>query len=223
MEFRAVIFDFDGTLASLSIDFAKMRLSVAALAEAFLGGPPEPSRLPVLEWLEELASEVSGLDRAQGLELRSRGLLTITAMEMDAAREGRLFAFTRPMLRDLRRSGVPTAVITRNCTAAVRRVFPEITDNCDVFLAREDVARVKPHPGHALEALQRMGIGPDGVLLVGDHPMDVETARRAGLVAGAVASGGSDLETLSHAIPDFLAEDCGALMRQLGLWTGENS
>lgn len=54
--------------------------------------------------------------------------------------------------------------------------------------------------------------------MVGDHPLDVETARRAGTLSGAVASGRIGLEELSLAMPDFAAEDCPELLRQLGLF-----
>nr|HMM39568.1 hypothetical protein [Desulfovibrio sp.] len=51
-------------------------------------------------------------------------------------------------------------------------------------------------------------------------PLDVETARRAGMLAGAVASGRVGLEELSLAAPDFVAENCALLLTQLGLLDG---
>jgi phosphoglycolate phosphatase len=213
----AIVFDFDGTLAELVIDFNRMRTAIAALAEAFLGERPETNGQPVLEWLDELVEEVGAFDADLGRQLRSRGLLTITAMELDAAARGRLFDFTRPLLAELKARGLATAIVTRNCTAAVRRVFPDVAQCCDVFLPREDAPRVKPDPAHVLLALERLGVAPEKALMVGDHPLDVETARRAGTLAGAVASGRVDLEALSLAAPDFAAEDCPGLLRGLGL------
>ncbi len=218
MSIRAIVFDFDGTLAELVIDFERMRRSIAALGEAFLGERPESNGQPVLEWLDELVDEVGAFDADLGRQLRTRGLLTITAMELDAAAQGRLFEFTRPVLAGLRARGLATAIVTRNCTAAVRRVFPDVAACCDVFLPREDAPRVKPDPAHLLLALERLGVAPEQALMVGDHPLDVETARRAGTLAGAVASGRIGLEELSLAAPDFAAEDCPELLRQLGLF-----
>jgi phosphoglycolate phosphatase len=171
----------------------------------------------VLEWRDERGDEVGAFDADLGRQLRSRGLLTITAMELDAAARGRLFDFTRPLLAELKARGLATAIVTRNCTAAVRRVFPDVAQCCDVFLPREDAPRVKPDPAHVLLALERLGVAPEKALMVGDHPLDVETARRAGTLAGAVASGRVDLEALSLAAPDFAAEDCPGLLRGLGL------
>lgn len=212
---RALLFDFDGTLSRLTIDFALLRRKIAALAEPFLGEAPEPSELPVLEWLDELAAEIREFDEDLSREFHTRGRLVIQATELDAAREARLFPFTRPLLAELRAGGVKTGILTRNSTAAVKAVFPDVASCCDAFMAREDAPRVKPDPAHALALLARLEVEPGRALLVGDHPLDIRTARNAGLRAAAVTSGHADSETLSGAAPDYLAEDCPALMDRL--------
>jgi len=84
-----------------------------------------------------------------------------------------------------------------------------------VVLTREDVAAVKPDPSHLLAALGAIGAGPEESLMVGDHPQDVLTARRAGTLAAAVASGGTDREELARSKPDFLEDDAGKLLEEL--------
>jgi len=213
--FQALLFDFDGTLARLTIDFARLRRKITALAEPFLGEEPEPSELPVLEWLDELACEIREFDEDLSREFHTRGRLVIQATELDAAREAELFPYTRPLLAGLRQSGVKTGILTRNSTAAVKTVFPDVLACCDAFLAREDVPNVKPHPDHALTLLECLGVRPEHALLVGDHPLDIETARRAGLHAAGVQSGHADHAALAAAAPDYLAQDCLALLGQL--------
>jgi len=212
---HALLFDFDGTLSRLTIDFALLRRKITALAEPFLGEAPAPSELPVLEWLDELAAEIREFDENLGREFHTRGRLVIQATELDAAREARLFPFTRPLLAELRGAGIRTGILTRNSTAAVRAVFPDVLACCDAFMAREDALRVKPDPAHALALLQRLNVAPERALLVGDHPLDIRAARNAGLRAAAVASGHSDREALSGAAPDYLAGDCPELVVQL--------
>lgn len=213
---QAVLFDFDGTLSRLTIDFVRMRRKIAALAEAFLGEEPEPSELPILEWMDELALEIDEFDPELGPQFKSRGRMVIVATELDAAREAELFPFTRPLLTTLRGCGIKTGIITRNSTAAVKVVFPDVVDCCDAFVAREDTTRVKPHPDHALTVLARLAVAPERAVLVGDHPLDVETARRAGLFSAAVVSGHAGRGELANAAPDWLAEDCSELMELLG-------
>lgn len=212
---HALLFDFDGTLSRLTIDFSRLRRKITALAEGFLGEEPEPSELPVLEWLDELAAEIAEFDEDLGRQFHTRGRLVVQATELDAAREAELFPFTRPMLAELRAAGIKTGILTRNSTAAVKAVFPDVTACCDAFMAREDTPRVKPHPDHALALLGRLGVAPQAALLVGDHPIDIETARRAGLFAGAVVSGHATREMLAAAGPDYLAGDCPELVGML--------
>ena len=138
-------------------------------------------------------------------------------MELKAAAKGRLFAHTRPLLARLREHGLKLGVITRNCTPAVGQVFPDAAEHVDCVLPREAVARVKPDPEHLLAALARLSVEPGQSLMVGDHPMDIETGRRAGTLTAGVAGGNITLDGLRRAGPDFAAPDCAALFEVPGL------
>lgn len=212
---RALVFDFDGTLARLTIDFELMKRRIASLAAVFLPHRPQPNSVPALEWLEELAARVAETDKGLAREFHCRARLAITAMELDAAREAELFVGTRPMLEGLARRGLACAVITRNSTAAVKVVFPDIHEHCRAFIAREDAPRVKPHPEHLLSALDRLAVDPGRALMVGDHPMDIETAKRAGTLSAGVASGRVGESALLEAGADFVAPDCAGLVQML--------
>lgn len=213
---RALVFDFDGTLAVLNLDFALMKRRLAALAEVFLEEAVSPDGLPALEWVDHLAGLVlarSGRDLS--LEFHTRCRFLIMDMEIKAATQGRLFPSTRPMLAALRGRGLRTAVVTRNCGPAVSTVFPDIMDSVDCLVARESAPRVKPDPAHLLAALDRLGAAPGEALMVGDHPMDVLVGQRAGTVTAAVASGRLSLDELREPGPDFLAKDCASLVDML--------
>jgi phosphoglycolate phosphatase len=211
----AIIFDFDGTLADVPLDFDRMKIKIAALGEVFLEERPVPNSKPALEWLEELVQQAMEWDEDEGKEFRSRGQLVITAMEMDAAREGKLFEFTRPMFKMLRERGVSIGVITRNITPAVKIVFPDIEEMTQAFIPREDAKSVKPDPAHLFQALEIVGAEPSRTLMVGDHPMDVQTGKNGGTLSAAVTSGHIDAAGFAAFEPDFIASDVGALMLQL--------
>lgn len=211
----AIIFDFDGTLADVPLDFDLMKTKIAALGEVFLEERPVPNSKPALEWLEELVQQAMEWDEDEGKEFRTRGQLVITAMELDAARDGKLFDFTRPTLDRLHASGIASGVITRNISAAVKVVFPDIEACTRVFIPREDAARVKPDPDHLLRALKAVGAAPEKSLMVGDHPMDIQTARNAGTLSAAVTTGRMEAADFASLSPDFIASDVGALMAEL--------
>jgi phosphoglycolate phosphatase len=209
---RAVVFDFDGTLARPALDFPLMKRRIATLAQGYLGRPAEPGQTPALEWIEALAKN---LDVAQAESFRGQAHSLILSMEEEAASRTSLFEFVRPALKRLRSRGITPAVITRNNRQAVAAVFPDAENFISVLLTREDVDAVKPDPAHLLAALRAVGVGPSEALMVGDHPSDVLTARRAGAFAGAVASGGTPMEELLRDGPDFFAPDVGQLLRSL--------
>lgn len=212
------MFDFDGTLAELHLDFALMKSRLASLAEHFLGELEQPP-LRVLEWLEVLRAEVDRrIPHRRGAFVDQADRL-VQEMELDAACRGSLFPFTRSMLRDLQLQGIKAAVITRNCEEAVRLVFPDIDHYCGGFLARDHVPRVKPDPDHLLRVLERLACDVEGALMVGDHPLDIETGRAAGAFTAGVASGRISREELARAGADWVASDCSALMEQLGIRT----
>jgi phosphoglycolate phosphatase len=215
LKLDAIIFDFDGTLADVPLDFDFMKTKIAALGEVFMDERPVPDGTPALEWLEKLSARVMERDRAEGMEFLSRGRLVIAAMELDAARDGCLYEFTRPVLDDLRARGVAAGVISRNISAAIKKVFPDIEDHLRVFLPRESSDRLKPDPAHLLRALERIDVPPERALMVGDHPMDVETGKRAGTLAAGVTTGRIGAEGFAHLAPDFVATDVAALMSEL--------
>ncbi|HEU6437381.1 MAG TPA: HAD family hydrolase [Nitratidesulfovibrio sp.] len=237
---RAVVFDFDGTLAAPTLDFDVMRRAVAdamrvhlephpaprpTSAPAHVPAPPDRPDLPVMEWIAHVTAllEVHGRP-ADAAALHADAHAAIRRVEVEAAARGSLFPFTRPMLAGLAAIDVSVAIVTRNCPEAVRAVFPDVDALCPCLLTRDDVPRVKPDPDHLLRALDALGRSPGEALMVGDHPMDIVTGHRAGTLTAGVASGESPAHALHEAGAHVVADDCAALMVRLGLtWTNPDA
>lgn len=211
----AVIFDFDGTLAELRIDFTAMKQQLAGLAADYFSPAPLPPPIPALEWLTELAARLRAADPRAASEFVERAGELIVDIEMAAARRGSLFSFTRSMLRHLRRTHIGSAIITRNCEQAVRMVFPDLDEYCSAFLAREHVPRVKPDPDHLRRAMNLIGARPETTLMVGDHPLDIRTGRSAGVWTAGVFSGNATRHDLWRSGAHWTARDCGELLELL--------
>ena len=212
---RAVVFDFDGVFAESAIDFEAMRQGIAEIAAEYFSQGPGSGSLRALEWMESLGERLAGTNPAGAAEFRQRCFEMIEAMEMEAAARAGLFPFVRPMLRDMARDGIGAAVITRNCARAVATVFPDAQEYCRCLLARDHVERVKPDPDHLLRALEVLGCPPEQCLMVGDHPLDIETGRRAGTRTAGVAGGRNSEEELRRHGADVTAPDCRILMDRL--------
>ncbi len=212
---KSVVFDFDGTLAELKLNFGEMKRRLSVLALEYNRCAISDPLIPALEWVEKLAAEVRLTNEAAAEELIRRAFGLIEEMEVRAAAEGCLFPFTRRLLEGLRRKRIKVAVVTRNCEKAVRIVFPDVESYCAAFLAREHVPRVKPDPDHLLRALQRIGASPDTALMVGDHPIDMQTGHRAGIRTAGVSSGNVSQEELARSGACWTARNCCELMEVL--------
>lgn len=214
--YRAVVFDFDGTLAHLNLDFERMRSGVAELALEFSLSPAPHDGAPLLEWLQETAKKLEQhAEATQAEQLLKRAHELIRDMEVEAATKGGLFSFTRPLLTALRRAKTPVGIITRNCSPALQTVFPDVLDYADCVLTRDDVSRVKPSPEHLGQALAELQCSSDGALMVGDHPIDMATGRNAGVRSAGVASGRVSMEDLAAAGAQHVARDSLALCKEL--------
>ncbi len=211
--YRAVLFDFDGTLAVQTLDFARMRERAVAAISPYA----RPGLRPNIPLMEELSRLLAELPAPEAERARKAALDAAGEVEMEAARTSRLFPATRPVLAALKRVGAVCAVVTRNCPQAVLTVFPDLAEHCRVLLTRDDVPLVKPHPDHLLRALDRLQVAPGAALMVGDHPMDIQAGKAAGTATAGLAGGNTPRSRLAEEKPDHLASTADELFRSLGL------
>lgn len=212
-DIRAVIFDFDGTLAVQTLDFGHMR---DRAMEALSRFAPVKSA-PTESAMEELDRFCAALDPDTTARARQAALQAIENVELEAARRSSVFPPVRPMLASLRERNIPCAIITRNIIKAMRIVFPDLEEYFACILTRDDVANVKPHSEHLQKALEALGCTPERALMVGDHPMDIQVGKKVGTMTAGVGCGHVSLEVLARENPNWLADDVGQLMCEIGL------
>ena len=205
---EAVIFDHDGTLVHLNIDFGLIRKGVEGIMAVY-GIEPDGFRdLHILEMIDEATGLISEQNPSKGPCFYHESLELVAAHEVRAAKGGRILAGVIDMLRLLRRRRVKVGIITRNCKEAVRIVFPDIESLCDTFIPRDEVARVKPHPDHLALALKRLAVTDMArCLMVGDHVLDIEAGRRMGMKTAGVLTGRMTRRDFIEAGADFILDD----------------
>lgn len=122
------------------------------------------------------------------------------------------------LLAEMARRGVPVAVLSNKpdplTQATVQGLFPADAFR-GVFGERPGVPR-KPDPAAALALCRDLGVAPGEVLFLGDSTVDLETARNAGMVAGAALWGFTDAADLAAAGADALLAhplEAAALLR----------
>lgn len=205
---EGVLFDLDGTLAdSLSTIAAALNETLAA------AGYPTHTTAAVATMVGDGAATL--IDRGAPPGADRAALLA----DLKTRYAPHSFALTKPfpgvvqLLRSLEGAGARLAVLSNKPHAmtvlVVQRLFPE-TKFVHVFGQREDVP-MKPDPTVALQLADALGLQPSQCAMVGDSQVDVQTGRRAGMLAVGVTWGFRSRVELSTASPDVLVDTVAEL------------
>jgi phosphoglycolate phosphatase len=213
--FDTILFDFDGTLAVLNLDFAEMRRQLLALTLSHGLPAEELHRLYMLEmvayataWLKQRRPEAAAAYFHEAEQL-------LQGIEIESARGSRLLPGIAELLETLRQRQIAVGIVTRNCNAAVRTMFPGIDAYCQVFLARDHVTQVKPHPAHLQAALARLGRSSTLTLMVGDGPMDIQAGKNLHMFCIGVLSGTGTRASLMQHGADMVLDSAADLFQYL--------
>ncbi len=210
---KAVIFDFDGTLAVLNIDFSSMRERIFDLMRRSGIRDDAVQEKYLLEIIDEVY-EILWKKNPPGAETFYRKSHDILhEVEMKAAGEGRLIPGAAGTLKRLRGKGIKVGIITRNCEDAIRKVFPEIDTFCDVFVSRNAVKKVKPHPDHLIHAMKSLKISGKETIMVGDHMIDIQAGKRVGMKTVGVLTGRTNKEEFEKAGADYILASVSEIYR----------
>ena len=214
---RAVLFDFDFTLADSS----------AGVVECFAYGfervglpnvEPERVRRTIGLTLDEALRILHGVDdplvvRAffDAFRERAADVMVANTRFLERAVEA---------VQSCRDAGVATAICSTKKRSHIEGVLERdgVASLFDVVIGHDDVAAAKPAPDALHAALARLDVGTDRALYVGDHPVDAEAATRAGVAFVAVLTGPSQREEFAdHRVHAFLAsiDDVPRALRSL--------
>ena len=212
---KAIIFDFDGTLAVLNIDFSLMRERIFDLMRGYGIQDETIQEKYLLEITDEAYQLLREKDPTGAEAFYQESHHILHEVEMKAAEEGRLIPGTEATLERLRKRGIKIGIITRNCEDAVRKVFPGIDDFCDVFVSRNSVKKVKPHPDHLTYVMRRLKISGEEAVMVGDHMIDVQAGRNVGMKTIGVLTGRTKKEEFEKAGADYILRDASEVYQLL--------
>jgi phosphoglycolate phosphatase len=194
--FDAVLFDFDGTLAAHNLDFADMHRQVLVLT--LTRGLPrdEIQHLYILELIDYATNWLQQRDVTLSAAYYRQVHQLLEDIEVASARENAFIPGVQDLLTLLKEHAIAVGIVTRNCNAAVRAMFPDLEVYCQAFLARDHVTQVKPHPAHLKAALDLLGCTPDRTLMIGDGAMDMQAGKQLNMFSIGVLTGTSTRESL---------------------------
>jgi phosphoglycolate phosphatase len=204
---KAIIFDFDGTLAVLNIDFSVMRERVFDLIRKYGVKEDSIKERYLLEVIDEVYPMIWEKNAFRAKEFYEEAHRILHEVELRAAEEGRLIPGAEDSLKKLKQQGLKLGIITRNCEEAVRRVFPAIDEYSDVFVSRDSVEKVKPHPDHLRSALKTLKVPGEEAVMVGDHLIDIQAGKRVGMMTIGVLTGRIKREEFEEAGADYILMD----------------
>jgi phosphoglycolate phosphatase len=208
---KAIIFDFDGTLAFLNIDFSLMRERIFDLMRRYGVKEETIQEKYLLEIIDEVYQILWEKNPSHAEAFYQESHHILHEVEMRAAEKGKLIPGTEATLKSLRKKGIKIGIITRNCEEAVRKVFPGIDDFCDVFVSRNSVKKVKPHPDHLTYVMESLKTSGEESVMVGDHIIDIQAGKRVGMKTIGVLTGRIKKEEFEKAGADYILRDASEI------------
>lgn len=165
-EYDAVVYDLDGTLVRLDVDWEQVARDVRAVYRDAGVEPPAAD-----SWT--LLTDASEIDRREEVDS------IIASHERDGARS----ADRLPLADEVADRSVPVGVCSLNCEAACRIALErqDLLGAVAAVTGRDSVGAMKPDPEPLLATIDGLPGRPADVLFVGDSTSDEETAERAGV------------------------------------------
>jgi 2-phosphoglycolate phosphatase len=186
---KAVLFDFDGTLADTAADLSRAlnRLRTArGLAE-----------LPLAELRPHASAGARGLIGA-GLgiapghdEFESLRSAFLKHYEAEICVDTRLFAGVPELLAAIEARGLRWGIVTNKSTRLTRLIVRMLALDARAacVVCGDSTPHLKPNPASLLLAAQQLALAPADCFYLGDDLRDIQAARSAGMRPVAVAWG----------------------------------
>lgn len=173
---KLVVFDLDGTIADLDVDWQGLRTE---LHWHFNSHYQFDSDFTPFDKEIERAGEDLG-DKALG-----EAYEIVERYELENIENVTPIAGSLELVRYLKRDGKTVAILSSNTRSAIELAlgFLKIRQYFDIIAGKEDVRKHKPDPEGLLLIRGKAGVGTAEVCLIGDRSTDMECATNANVLA----------------------------------------
>lgn len=199
-----VLFDFDGTLVQLNLNFSEIYRKAYSIVKKYSVDITPYKELFLIELEEAITRDLrkSNPERAEKFQREMREFFR--KKEVAAAKKAKVIPGASRTLKELKRKGLKIAIITRNCKDAVEIGLGKNDFVHDILLTRDDIRPVKPQPHSLIKALKILKSEASQTIMIGDHPIDVTAGKRVGVKTIAVLSGQKTEEDFQPFTPDLI-------------------
>jgi phosphoglycolate phosphatase len=214
---RAVIFDFDGTLTPLTLDFSFLRARVEEIAREYVGQDviDRYKDQYILEMIHAIEDEIEHSTAS----FRARAFRELDRLEVEACRDKELYPYARQVLSRLRERSICAGIITRSSATVIRTIFSDLDQYIDVVVTRDDTRYVKPDPRQLHMAVEALHVPAEDAIIVGDHPTDIAAGRALGAMTAGVLSGRCTRDDFIAARADHILGDIRGIIDLLNTTT----
>ena len=212
MQYKAILFDLDGTLLDTLEDMAD---ALNRTMDRF--ALPRRSLKEVRSFVGNGAKRL--IELATGAEgERLEEILAVYKADYDR----NYLIKTAPypgimaLLERLHEAGCLVGIVSNKPDSTVQSLADALFQGkADIAVGEKAGIRRKPAPDTVLAAMKALGISRAETVYVGDSEVDIMTARAAGVPCISVTWGFRDRDVLEDAGAERFAADCGALWRLL--------
>jgi phosphoglycolate phosphatase len=214
---RGVIFDFDGTLTELTLNFDYLKTEIVNIARKYV----TEEEIKAFEgyFIIEMIYEIEKKLGKGNTNFRHEAFERMRVLELEAAEGKDVYPYTRGVLQHLRGKGIKVGIITRSCLDVLKKVFPDMDTYVDGIVTREDIQYVKPDPSHVVETLRVLNILSEEALMVGDHPIDIMAGKALVMQTVGVLTGRTKKEDFQKAEATHILQDIRGIPDLL--WAGK--
>ena len=165
--FDGVIFDLDGTLTDLDVNWNSVRTEISGLfppsIDPFSRRPNKNDHTPIYELAQKHGLYEDLLD-------------LLASHEFDGTKN----AEPLPLVNALGNLDCPIGLCTKNSHLASQEIAEKFNIHFDSLITRESTFEDKPNPFPLQKCIEELGLSPGNTLFIGNEKTDAETAYRAG-------------------------------------------
>jgi pyrophosphatase PpaX len=215
MLYRAILFDFDGTLVPSLPLWVKSYQAAMHRFDHTLSEDEVIRRCFYRDW-DVLADEF-GISNPDVLKDQ------VESNVRDALTSSQLFPLVLPLIQRCRSLGLQTALVTTATRYIVEHALPSflLHDQFDSVTCADDVTHFKPHPEPIRRTLQHLGRAPTEAIMIGDSTVDIKSGKAAGTATALFLPDSHarfhSFEVLRATEPDYIFTDHSELPGILGL------
>lgn len=197
MKYKAVLFDFDYTLADSSRGIVTCFQQVLK-RHGYTDITDETIKRTIGKTLEDSFSIMTGVTDADQLENWRKEYVKEADTYMTI--NTHIYPGTLKVLEYFKNNGAKVGIISTKYRFRILEFFEKYLPNgwFDVIVGGEDVTKHKPNPQGVAIALEKLGISPSQTLYIGDSVVDGETAVNAGTDFIGVTTGMTSREELAN-------------------------